>query len=364
MNMTLGRLTASALCYSISLALPVRADSAYRQVNLVSDQPGVARRTDTDLVNPWGLTIRPGGRILVVNNATDTAKLYSPSGRPSKPVISTPGAPTGVVQNFGRDFIITAGARSLPARVIFVTEGGLIGAWNPDLSRTNAFTVVDNSASNAVYKGVTRGRVNGSEFIYAANFRAGAVEMYDSHFRFVRSFTDATIPAGFAPFNVRNIRDELFVTYAKQLAPDNEDDDAGPGNGFVDVFDLEGNLLRRFASQGTLNSPWGIARAPSRFGRFRNTILVGNFGDGRINAFDPATGDFLGQLRTRAGNVIEIDGLWGLTFGARLFAVVVPFFGCCDVILIERPVLYFTAGPEDETHGLFGYVRPTFSFIH
>jgi uncharacterized protein (TIGR03118 family) len=341
------------------LTLEAEANHLYRRVNLVSDQLGDARRVDADLVNPWGLTIRPGGRILVVNNGSGTAKFYAPRGTASKLVITIPGSPSGVVQNFGSDFVITDGVKSAVARAIFVTEDGFIAAWSPKLNSSNAIIVVDNSASNAVYKGVARGLVGRDEFLYLANFRGGFVEMYDSHFQFVRSFTDATIPAGYAPFNVRNIRSKLLVTYAKQLAPDNEDDESGAGNGFVDVFDFAGNFLRRFAEHGTLNSPWGIARAPFGFGRFSDAVLVGNFGDGRINAFDPDTREFLGQLRDLNGDVIEIDGLWGLAFGERLLAVFNPFF-CCDITI---PVLYFTAGPDDETHGLFGYIRPAISFF-
>src|SRR5437016_3596932 len=193
------------------------AETAYRVVKLTSDESGVARRFDPNLANPWGLVIRPHRRIMIANNGLDLAAVYTPRGQPTGNRINIPGPPTGLVENFGPDFVISNG---LPAKVIYVTENGLIAAWNPDLDQRNAVVVIDNSGSNAVYKGVTRARTAMHDFIYAANFHGGVVEMYDDNFQFVKSFTDENLPAGFAPFNVRNLRGKLFVTYAKQLAPD------------------------------------------------------------------------------------------------------------------------------------------------
>lgn len=350
----------SAICL---IAAHAHADHTYKVVKLVADQPGIARHTDPYLINPWGLTIRPNGNIMIADNGTDLATTYRATGKVRPTRVAIPGAPTGLVQNFGPDFVFSNGAGSAPARVIYAVEDGRIAAWNPDLDPTNAIVVVDNSASGAVYKGIARGQIGAEEFLYVANFHDGVVEVYDSHFDFVLSFTDATIPAGFAPFNVRNIRGRLFVTYAKQLAPDNEDDEAGPGNGFVDVFDLDGTFLHRFASRGVLNSPWDVTRAPFGFGIFSDAVLVGNFGDGRINAFNPDNGNFLGPLRKDNGDPIAIDGLWGLTFGVRTALFLDPFGCFCDEAFINIPVLYFTAGPDDEAHGLFGFIRPRFFFL-
>src|SRR5213078_2057615 len=158
------------------------------------------------------------------------------------------------------------------------------------------------------------GRTRAGRFLYAANFKGGVVEMYDRNFHLVKTFTDTTLADGFAPFGIRNIFGHLFITFAKQKPPDNDDDQAGPGLGYVDVFDTNGNFLHRFASQGTLNAPWGLAVAPRHFGKFSHALLVGNFGDGAINAFNLRTGAFLGQLEDSDGNLIHIDGLWGLAF--------------------------------------------------
>jgi uncharacterized protein (TIGR03118 family) len=203
---------------------------------------------------------------------------------------------------------------------------------------------VDNSGKQAVYKALALGWADKKPYLFAANFKAGLVEVYDGDFKPVKSFSDPAIPAGFAPCGLRNFDGRLFVTFAKQKAPENEDDEAGAGNGYIDIFDTQGNFVQRFASQGTLNSPWGLAMAPKHFGKFSHALLVGNFGDGRITAFNSRTGATLGQLANLQGDPIEIAGLRGLafgTFGGRGYGK-----------------LYFTAGPVGETHGLFGVVRP------
>ena len=216
---------------------------------------------------------------------------------------------------------------------------------------THAILAVNNSGPGnsagrtrlgAVYKGLAIGNNGSGDFLYAANFRDGRVEMYNARFQFVKSFTDNDIPSGFAPFGMRNISDKLFVTYAKQDAK-HHDDVAGPGNGFVVMFDLNGNLLGQLAAHGTLNSPWGLALAPLNFGDFSGALLVGNFGDGRINAFSVTTGDFLGQLQDTFGNPMTINGLWGLNFGN-------------GALQAPTTTLFFTAGIGDEGHGLFGAI--------
>jgi uncharacterized protein (TIGR03118 family) len=260
-------------------------------------------------------------------------------------------APTGVVFNSTTSFVVSAGGKSGPSRFIFATEDGTISGWNPTVDGTHAILTVNNSGPGAsadrtrlgaVYKGLAIGNNGSGNFIYATNFRDGVVEIYNAQFQLVKSFTDSGIPSGFAPFGIRNINNKLFVTYAKQDAK-HHDDVKGPGNGFVDIFDLNGNLQSEFAVQGTLNSPWGLEVAPLNFGEFSGALLVGNFGDGRINAFSQTTGVFLGQLRDTFGNPMTINGLWGLNFGN-------------GGPQAPPTTLFFTAGIGDESHGLFGSI--------
>jgi uncharacterized protein (TIGR03118 family) len=250
------------------------------------------------------------------------------------------------------DFVVSAKSKSGPSIFMFATEDGTISGWNPGVDAANAFIAVDRSTVGlgAVYKGLAIGQADGKNFIYAANFRFGTVEMFNAHFKLVKSFTDKKLANDcpfpnqcFAPFGIRNIGGRLYVTYALQDAA-HHDDHAGPGNGFVDVFDTEGHVLRRFASQGTLNSPWGLTLTPRDFGPFSNDLLVGNFGDGHINVFNPKTGAFLGQLPDQAGDPITINGLWGIDFGNGANAG-------------ERDELFFAAGLNDEANGLFGKIQ-------
>jgi uncharacterized protein (TIGR03118 family) len=342
------------LCTALVLLSPATfAQNSYKRVNLVSDQHDVALRYDPNLINPWGLVIRDHSTVAIAENGDDRMTLRTRKGRLKRAPISLPGgAATGLTQNSGGDFVITDGDTTKPARLILATEGGFIMGWNPELDRYTAFIAVDNSSSNAVYTGATIGHTGGQDYLYVANFHAGVVEMYDAQFGYVKTITDATIPAGFAPFNVRVLRDKLFVTYAKQLAPANLVDEPGDGNGYVNIFDLDGTFIRRFAAGGVLNSPWGIARAPENgFTRFNDDVLIGNHGDGRINGFDPQTGEFLAPVRRANGDPIEIDGLWGLAFGVR------KLDNCCGFFELVFPTLYFTAGPGGGAHGLFGYIR-------
>ena len=200
-----------------------------------------------------------------------------------------------------------------------------------------------NSASGAVYKGLAIVNDGTQNLLFVTDFHNNAVDVFDASFQYVRSFTDPDIADGFAPFGAANINGQVFVTYAKQMAPDNEDDEPGPGNGFVDVFDAGGVLVRNFASMGSLNSPWAVVLAPANFGAASGDILVGNFGDGRINAFKP-DGTFDGQLNGKGGQPLAIEGLWGLSFGNGT-----KNGG-------KANALYFAAGPDDEAHGLFGSI--------
>ncbi len=315
---------------------------------LVADQ-GTAVTLDPNLINSWGIAFGPTGLLWVANNGTGTATVYNGNGTKVPTTVTIPGArgapgvPTGVVLNSTPDFAVVGIGPSPhasigPATFIFAGEDGTISAWNPQAPGGAAVIVVDRSAIGAVYKGIAIANNGVDPFVYATNFHGDSVDMFDRNFTFVQSFTDPGIPFGFAPFGIANINGQLFVTYAKQLAPENHDDDPGVGNGFVDVFNPNGTLVRRFASNGTLNSPWAVTLAPSNFSRFSGDVLVGNFGDGLIGAYDPITGDLVDQLRDPNGNSITIPGLWGLAFG--------PFPG--------SGVLYFASGPQQEMHGLVG----------
>lgn len=339
----------------IALAATASAQG-YRVINLVSDVPGVARNEDTNLVNAWGLEIGHDGNLIVSATETSQARFYEADGTPKEFSIAVEEEPTGVVINrFPRHFPIGEGAAARPSQLIFVTEEGTILGWNPHVERDEAVVAVDNSASEAVYKGVAQAWTRHGPRLYAANFRGGRVEVYDGAFHSVGAFTDPGVDPGFSPFDIANIGGLLYVTFAKPALPDMEDDEPGPGNGFVDIFTPDGHLLRRLISHGPLNSPWGLALAPRHFGRLGGALLVGNFGDGKINAFHPWTGAFLGSLNGEDGAPIQIPGLWALKFGNGSDREDDHSFGDDDD---DGPVLYFTAGPANESHGLVGVIIP------
>ncbi|MGW1165558.1 TIGR03118 family protein [Streptomyces sp. NPDC002550] len=361
---TVGALAAAAPPGAVAgphraVAGPHRADHGFQERDLVSDQAGRAERRDQNLVNPWGLVRTPGGAIRVSNNGTSTSTVYSGArdDRPVtflSPVIHLPGSadPTGIVRNDTRDFRFTASGRSGPARYIFAGENGGLFAFNPNVLPTTGVQVAQED--DAVFKGLTlvdgeRKAAKGGRHrprILVANFRDARVDVFDTRFKQVKepagAFRDRRIPKGFAPFDVKDIGGRIFVTYAKQNA-DRHDDVAGPGNGFIDVFSTEGKLLKRFARRGVLNSPWGLETAPKGFGKFAGDLLVGNFGDGRINAFDLRTGRFEGTLRDRHRRPIKIEGLWGLQRGTAQS-------GGTDSV-------WFAAGIGGEQHGLLGTLR-------
>src|SRR6266516_3990144 len=310
--------------------------TAYHQVNLVSDIPGAANLTDPDLVNAWGLAASPGtdqvpgSPLWVSDNGSDKATLYNSGTATSVMKLGlvvnvTAGAPTGQVFNSDQSafFVQDANGHSGPALFLFDSENGGIDGWNPGVGFTGSppstvtETAVDNGA-NAVYNG---------------NFKP--VELPGG------LFVDPRLPAGYGPFGIQEIAGKLYVSYAKQDAT-LHDDVAGAGHGFVDVFTNDGALVRRLVTRGALNSPWGLALAPQSFGTFGGALLVGNFGNGHINAYDPVTGDHLGQLRQPNGNPIAIDGLWGLRFGNGNAA--------------KTNELVFSAGPQEESHGLLGKI--------
>ncbi len=343
------------LVLALSSPATAKEKNLYQQTNLVSDLSGRAAHTDTHLVNSWGMALSDTSPFWVSDNGTGVATLYNGSGQPfpvgSPLVVTIPphtgSTPTGQVFNPTSDFVVTSGGKSGPSFFIFATEDGTIAGWNPNVPAflsTTAILVVDNSATGAVYKGLALGRTSAGNFLYATNFHAGNIDVFDKDFKpasLAGSFSDPEIPAGFAPFNIQNLGNQLYVTYAKQDAA-KHDDVAGEGNGFVNVFDTSGHFIERIASRGKLNSPWGLALAPAGFGKFSHDLLIGNFGDGRIHAFDLSTDTRRGQLRGLDGKPITIDGLWALTFGRD---------GQNNG---PTNLLFFTAGIDKEHHGLFG----------
>jgi uncharacterized protein (TIGR03118 family) len=330
------------------LALPAHPQN-YAVTNLVSDGSVPAVTVDPSLINPWGISYSPGNPFWVSNNGSGTSTLYSGAGSkipltvtiPAAAGASGPGSPTGQVFNIAPHvFQVTSGGKKRVPAFIFATEDGLIAGWAPSISFSTAITAVDNSSEGAVYKGLAIASLSGHYYLYAANFRAGDVEMFDGRYQLVRTFRDPNVPAGYAPFNVQNLGGTLYVTYAKQ-DPQRHDDVAGPGHGFVDSYTLDGVLIRRLVSHGPLNSPWGLAIAPAGFGTFAGDLLVGNFGDGWINAFDPTTGAYKGALLDTTGAPIVIGDLWGL----------IPGGGGASG---DPNTIYFAAGVQGEAHGLFG----------
>ena len=337
-----------ALLPSIADANFMHRHNAYVQANLISDIPGVARITDPNLVNPWGMAAGPTTPLWIADNGMDVSTLYTGGIHGSIPVIvplvvDIPGgAPTGIVFNPTADFVVQGASGSAPANFIFSSEAGQITAWSKAVSGTQA--VSESTSPTAVYKGLAMASTKDGTFLYATNFHDGTIDVFDKDFApamLSGSFTDPTLPAGFAPFGIQSLNGKLYVTYAMQDAF-KHDDVKGPGNGFVDVFSTSGHLVRRLISQGDLNSPWGLVLAPHEFGAFSHSLLIGNFGDGAIHAYDPWTGKLRGQLMNRDGNPIMINGLWSLRFGN-------------GVIGTPRTLL-FTAGIGDESHGLFGEI--------
>jgi len=330
-------------------ALPASAGAAaggYLQENLVSDQPGVAELTDPQLVNAWGMSRGPNTPVWVSDNGADVTTLYNGAvpGNPESPVakvltVSIPGgAPTGQVFNDTAAFRLPG--TTTAARFIFLGEDGDLSAW----AGGPAATLVGHT-EGAVYKGLALAHGPSGPMLLAANFHDNRIDVFDGTFAPVASagmFSDPALPSGYAPFNVAELGGQIFVTYARQDA-DREDDVAGPAHGFVDVYTTSGALVKRFATHGVLNSPWGMTIAPAGFGQFSGDLLIGNFGDGRIHAFDPSTGEVLGILRGTSGRPLAIDGLWGLMVG--------------DAVAGGTSSVWFSAGPDDEAHGLLGILR-------
>src|SRR6266513_5124328 len=297
----------ASLLFFAAISISARADT-YSWSNLQSDIAGAALHTDRNLVNPWGLAASSNGTIWAADNGTGVSTLYGQDGTAASLEVTIPtsarnkagGNPTGVVFNRTAFFKVTKNGNSQPARFIFVSEDGSISGWNPMLDQTHAIVAVDNGmnvgSKRAIYKGATLGVANGHNFLYVTNFHTGRVETYNKNFQRVKphGFVDGTLPAGYAPFGIRNINGQIYVTYALQDSK-GEDDVAGPGNGYVNVFDTSGNFVQRLVSNGNLNAPWGLALVDGE-------LWIGNFGDGTINNSDPATRTFLETISRANGD--------------------------------------------------------------
>jgi uncharacterized protein (TIGR03118 family) len=332
--------------FALSLASPSLHAQAFVQNNLVSDIPGLAARTDPNLVNPWGISFSATSPFWVSDAGKGQSTLYNSSGVAQALVVTIPG-PGGPVPGVptGQVFNTAAGTGAFNGDLfIFASATGTIAGWRGALG-TTAETLVNNFPTGASYLGIALGITGGNAYLYAANFGNGRIDVVPNGGAPALSgaFVDPNLPVGYAPFNVQNIGSNLFVTYALQGA--GGDEETGAGKGYVDMFDLNGNLVRRFASNGLLNAPWGLALAPSTFGQFGGNLLVGNLGDGTINAFDFATGAYTGTIRDANGNPLVNEGLWGITFGNGGQGG-------------NPNTLYLAAGIQDETHGLFASVTP------
>ena len=342
---------------SQSATLTVNAPSAFSMSSLVSDGAVPAATTDANLKNPWGIVFAPDAPVWIANNVTQTATIYDGTGTKVPLIVNLPAGlngsagATGIVFNGSTtDFVVTEGPRSAPALFIFAGEGGTVLGWAPTVDGTNAIVAYDDGAGGAVYKGLAIADNGTANLLYAADFRNNKVDVFDSNFARITvagGFTDATLPADYAPFGIQALQIQgqtrIVVTYAKRdVATD--DEVVGAGLGLVNVFDTSGTLLTHLVAEGgALNAPWGLTMAPAEFGALSNALLVGNFGDGVINAYDPVTGAFVGSVQDSAGQPIATPGLWGIAFGngAR-----------------NQPTttLYFAAGIAGEVDGLYGRI--------
>ena len=321
----------------------VNADNLYAVHRLFSDVAGAADHQDTDLVNGWGIVASPTSPWWVSDNGT----LYNGTTSAKVPLtVTVPGPPTGTVFNgSSADFKVQVGtAAPAASRFIFATDDGQIAGWNGQgTAAINAVTTPD-----AIYLGLAIGSSGGANYLYAANFPNRTVDVFDGSWapaHLAGDFTDPGLPAGYSPFGIQNIGGEIFIAYAKQNA-DGDEELHGEGLGVVSAFGTDGTFHGRVATFGDLNAPWGLAKAPATFGKFGGDLLVGNFGDGRIHAFKWSADEGWeahGVIKGVDHRPISIDGLWGIGFGNGAGSG-------------PTSSLFFAAGPDDETHGLFGSI--------
>jgi len=356
----LARRAFPATLFAVSFALAsasISAPKGYDVTKLDSNVAGAAH-TDPNLLNPWGVAFNPNGFVWVADNHSGKSTLYDGNGVVQSLVVTIPaavgtgtGSPTGIVFSGSSDFMIPTGPPPSPgapapmaaSRFIFASEDGLISAWAPGL--TVAVRAATGAGAN--YKGLALAGNGTANLLYAADFEGRKIDVYTGTFAATTvpgGFRDPRVPHDYAPFNITNIQGNLYVAYAK-VDESSDEEKTGPGLGIVNVFDADGFLLKRLVSFGPLNAPWGMALAPAGFGEFSNMLLVGNFGDGKINAFDPATGAHAGPLHTRGQQDLVIEGLWGIAFGPGIQ---------------NQPTdtLFFAAGINDEEDGLYGRIDP------
>jgi uncharacterized protein (TIGR03118 family) len=347
-----------------SVTLTVNVATAFVAKNLVADTASGTVTVDTNLVNPWGIAFGPGPA-WVANNHTETSTLYDGTGAPQpagSPLIvnlpaGTGGAPfdpTGIVFNATADFVVSSGSKSAAALFIYAGEGGMLAGWSHNVDASNAVVMYTDGAG-AVYKGLALANIGAGNFLYATDFHNNKVDVFNATFTKQPSnatsftFKDPALPAGYAPFGIQALKSgagatvQIYVAYAKQQAPDNHDNANGAGLGLIDIYDANGMLLKRLVmAGGALNAPWGMALAPADFGTLSNVLLVGNFGDGKINGYDPNNGQFMGTLSTANGAFLA-PGLWGIAFGN-------------DAASQPHNSLFFAAGPNDEANGSYGRI--------
>jgi uncharacterized protein (TIGR03118 family) len=351
---------------SMSATLTVTAMSGFSVTSLVADTVGTgALVTDANLVTGWGIAFGPAMPARVANNRTGTSTLHDGNGSAqpgAAPLVvrfangAAPAfAPTGMVFNGTRDFVVSSAGKFGPSRYIFAGEGGMIAGWSPDVNRNNAITVFSDRG-DVVYKGLAVASNGGGNFLYATDFHNGKIDVFDGSFKQQVSsamrfaFTDPTLPAGYAPFGIQAVENgvngttQLYVAYAKQSAPDNRDHENGTGLGLVNVFDTNGKLLSHLVpAGGALNAPWGIALAPADFGTLGKLLLIGNVGDGRINGYDPVTGRLTGTLSDPTGKPVALPGLRGIAFGN-------------DAHNQPHDTLFYTGGTNNDANGAFGRI--------
>jgi uncharacterized protein (TIGR03118 family) len=348
---------------TMSVTLTVNAATAFTSRTLVADSANGSATVDANLVNPWGIAALPNFPMWVANNHSETSTLYDGNGVPQP--AGTPltvhlpaGAggvtfdPTGIVANTTADFVVSAATKSGAASFIFSGEGGMIAGWSQAVDVSNAVIMYTDSGG-AVYKGLTLANNGSGNFLYATDFHNNKVDVFDATFTrqtpSATSFTfkDPNLPAGYAPFGIQALNTgpagavQIYVSYARQQPPQNHDNENGAGLGIVDIFDANGKFVKTLlAAGGALNAPWGMALAPADFGTLSHALLVGNFGDGKINGYDPNNGTFMGALTTASG-AFAAPGLWGIAFGN-------------DAASQPHNALFFAAGPNDEANGVYG----------
>ena len=351
----LARRAFPATVFAVSLALAstsIAAPERYAVTNLDSDVAGAAAHTDPNLKNGWGVAFNPNGFVWVADNHSGKSTLYDGAGVVQGLVVTIPsatgvglGSPTGIVFNGSNDFMAPTGGvpPTAPSRFIFASEDGVISAWVPGTTVATAMYT-----ANASYKGIALAGNGTANQLYAADFAGRKIDVYTNAFVPTSApggFSDPKLPDGYSPFNVMSIQGNLYVAYAK-VDPASDEEQTGPGLGIVNVFDADGFLLKRLITHRALNAPGGMALAPAGFGKFENLLLIANFGDGTINAFDPTNGNFRGRLRGGDNRDVRVDGIWGIAFGN-------------GVQKQPTDVLFFAAGPDDEEHGLYGRIEPS-----